>query len=49
MTVEELKEELYGWPENGGFQYDRLLEILVELYAKIKRLEQALDAAAGQE
>lgn len=38
-TVKKLTGELISWPECGGFQYDRLIELLVELEARVEALE----------
>lgn len=38
-TPKEMLEEILSWPECGGFQHERLAEILSEFEARIEKLE----------
>lgn len=41
----DLTEELWSWPENGGFQHDRLIELLAEYERRIEQLENLAERA----
>lgn len=38
-SPKDFLEELMSWPENGGFQYERLFEVLSEFEARLETLE----------